>query len=211
MDANRLQRGSGVDDGRVGHERLVKTLADFRYQLRKFLAYSEHAAAHAGLHPQQHQLLLQVAATGDDALTTIAWAAERLILQHHSVVELVDRSVAEGLLRRTHDAQDRRRVILSITPKGRRTLDALSKAHVQELRELGPQLVRSLRHIESIEPLRARGGKRGADREMGARKIVTQKTITGKTEFPSPQRLKGAKQQQGQMNVSAKTSRRKKS
>ncbi|MGA8309164.1 MAG: hypothetical protein WB755_03990 [Terriglobales bacterium] len=78
---------------------------------------------------------------------TIAYAAERLALRHHSTVELVNRSVGERLLLRTHDPQDRRRVILRTTAKGRRILQQLSQVHAQELRQLGPPLVRSLKHI----------------------------------------------------------------
>lgn len=137
----------------------MRTLAEFRYQLRRFLLYSEHAAAHAGLHPQQHQLLLQIAGKPAGALATIAYAAERMGLQHHSVVELVDRSVAVGLLARGHDAEDRRRVILSITPKGRRTLNALSEDHALELREQGPRLVKSLDQIQKLKS--AAGRRRG--------------------------------------------------
>jgi DNA-binding MarR family transcriptional regulator len=129
---------------------LLQALAEFRYTLRTFLQFSERAATEAALHPQQHQLLLQIAGASDGIATTIAYAAERLGLRHHSVVELADRCVAEGLLLRTEDAEDRRRVLLVITSKGRRLLDSLSDHHARELRELGPQLIRALQRIERI-------------------------------------------------------------
>ncbi|HEV2446454.1 MAG TPA: helix-turn-helix domain-containing protein, partial [Candidatus Sulfopaludibacter sp.] len=75
---------------------LLRTLAEFRYELRCFLHFSECAALEAGLHPQQHQLLLQVAGAPESAAVTIAYAAERLGLKHNSTVELVDRSEREG-------------------------------------------------------------------------------------------------------------------
>jgi DNA-binding MarR family transcriptional regulator len=138
---------------------LLQALAEFRYHLRAFLQFSEHAATEAALHPQQHQLLLQVAGAPDGTATTIAYAADRLGLRHNSVVELVDRCVAEGLLCRTEDAEDRRRVILAITPKGRQVLDSLSSHHARELRELGPQLIRALQNIEGLsKPRRAKIG-----------------------------------------------------
>ena len=129
---------------------LLQALAEFRYQLRTFLHFSEQAANELHLHPQQHQLLLQIAGVPENTLATIAYAAERLGLRHNSVVELVNRSVAEGLLRRTEDAEDRRRVILAITPKGRQILDALSDYHARELREQAPRLIRSLKQIEGL-------------------------------------------------------------
>ena len=97
---------------------LLRTLAEFRYELRKFLHFSENAAVEAGLQPQQHQLLLQVTGAPDGEAVTIAYAAERLSLRHHSVVELVNRSEREGLLTRTVDTRDRRRAILELTRKG---------------------------------------------------------------------------------------------
>jgi|HubBroStandDraft_6_1064221.scaffolds.fasta_scaffold201288_2 DNA-binding MarR family transcriptional regulator len=142
-------------------ERLLRRLAEFRFQLRQFLLYSERASAHAGVQPQQHQLLLQIAGKPDGRLATIAYAAERLGLQHHSVVELVDRSVRERLLARGEDSEDARRVILTVTKKGRRVLDELSADHACELREMGPRLVRALDGIGSIEDATERPAREG--------------------------------------------------
>jgi DNA-binding MarR family transcriptional regulator len=126
---------------------LLKTLAGFRFELRQFLHYSEDAAIKAGLHPQQHQLLLQVAGASEGAVMTIRYAAERLGLRHNSVVELVDRSVREGLLLRAEDAEDRRRVLLRVTRKGKRVLDRLSSEHARELNDLAPRLAHALERI----------------------------------------------------------------
>jgi DNA-binding MarR family transcriptional regulator len=126
---------------------LLRTLADFRYELRRFLHFSESAAADAGLHPQQHQLLLQVAGAPEGTVVTIAYAAERLGLRHNSTVELVNRSASEGLLTRKTDADDRRRAILHLTHKGRQLLSRLSDEHACELNELAPRLEQALKHI----------------------------------------------------------------
>jgi DNA-binding MarR family transcriptional regulator len=134
-----------------GKATLLQALAEFRYHLRTFTHFSEQAAHEINLHPQQHQLLLQIAGTPDDSVASIAYAAERLGLRHHTVVELVNRSVAEGLLIRTEDSNDSRRVILAITKKGRKILQALSEYHARELRELGPRLIRSLKRIEDLQ------------------------------------------------------------
>src|ERR1700692_1388954 len=102
----------------VSSEPLLRTLADFRFELRRFLHFSESAALGAGLQPQQHQLLLQVAGAPVATAVTIAYAAERLGLKHNSTVELVDRSEREGLLARTADVTDGRKAILQVTRKG---------------------------------------------------------------------------------------------
>ena len=73
---------------------LVHILAEFRYQLRTFLQFSEQAAHEVRLRPQQHQLLLQVAGAPERTAASIAYVAGRLGLRHNSAVELVNRSVA---------------------------------------------------------------------------------------------------------------------
>lgn len=135
---------------------LVRTLADFRFELRRFLHFSEQSAIDAGLQPQQHQLLLQVAGATEDATVTIAYAAERLGLKHNSAVELVDRSVREDLLERAEDPADRRRAILRVTRKGHRVLSRLSGEHARELTEAAPRLVRTLQHIQRHATTEAR-------------------------------------------------------
>jgi DNA-binding MarR family transcriptional regulator len=131
---------------------LLRTLADFRYELRRFLHFSESAASNAGLQPQQHQLLLQVAGAPEGTAVTIAYAADRLGLRHNSTVELVDRSVREGLLTRKADLEDRRRALLHVTSKGRQVLSCLSDEHARELNELGPRLEKALKHIRLHAP-----------------------------------------------------------
>jgi len=130
---------------------LVESLAEFRFELRKFLHFSEEAASAAGLQPQQHQLLLQVAGAREGTAVTIAYASKRLRLRHNSVVELVNRSVREGLLVRVQDTEDLRRVLLQITPKGKKLLRALSIAHARELTVLAPKLASDLQRISSFQ------------------------------------------------------------
>lgn len=126
---------------------LLMHLADFRFELRRFLQFSESSAMEAGVHPHQHQLLLQVAGAAEGTAVTIAYAAARLGLKHNSAVELVDRSEREGLLERIADREDKRRAILRLTRKGKRVLGALSSDHARELTELGPRLARALQQI----------------------------------------------------------------
>jgi DNA-binding MarR family transcriptional regulator len=144
---------------------LLSTLAEFRFELRRFLQFSESAAAEEGLHPQQHQLLLQVAGAPKGSVVTIAYAAERLGLRHNSVVELVNRSEGEGLLLRVADAEDQRRALLKVTRKGRQALGRLAGDHAREIHELAPRLVRTLEEICAHE----RTPKRKAHVRNGAR------------------------------------------
>jgi DNA-binding MarR family transcriptional regulator len=125
----------------------LRNLAEFRYELRRFLQFSEGCAAEAGLHPQQHQLLLQLAGAPEEVETTVSYAAERLGLRHHTVVELSKRCEESGLIHRDQDTQDRRRIQLRVTAKGHRLLRILSENHTRELYELAPRLIRALSMI----------------------------------------------------------------
>jgi DNA-binding MarR family transcriptional regulator len=127
----------------------MERLAEFRYRLRRFLHFSEQAATAAGLQPQQHQLLLQIAGAPAGAVPTIAYAAERLGLRHNSVVELANRSEDEGLLERVSDEVDARRVLLRVTPRGNRVLHKLAAHHRSELEIMGPALIEALTAIAS--------------------------------------------------------------
>jgi len=130
-------------------DHLLSTLAEFRFELRRFLQFSEGAAIEAGLHPQQHQLLLQIAGAAEGTPVTIAYAAARLGLKHNSTVELVDRSEREDLIERTADKDDRRRAILRLTRKGRQVLHQLAGDHARELNEMAPRLVKTLQRVQS--------------------------------------------------------------
>jgi DNA-binding MarR family transcriptional regulator len=139
---------------------LLQALAEFRYQLRAFMQFSEQAATEHGVRPRQHQLLLQIAGIQEGRTATINYLAERLALRQNSVVELADRSEAEGLVRRREDPEDRRRVVLSVTAKGMRLLDSLAESHARELDEFGPQLIRALERIKTARNAAIRGSQR---------------------------------------------------
>jgi len=111
-----------------------------RTGLRQFQRWSEDQARAAGLTPAQHQLLLAIRGHADPRGPTISDVADYLLLRHHSVVGLVDRADAAGLITRTRDAADRRVVRLHLTDDGARRLEALSELHAVELDRLGSQL-----------------------------------------------------------------------
>lgn len=121
-----------------------QALAEFRYQIRRFLHFSEQAARAAGIEPQQHQLLLALKGLPDGRQATIGDLAERVQLQHHSTVELVNRLVERGFVQRCRDEEDLRRVLVSITSKGEEILRELSFEHRAELLTSGPALAKAL-------------------------------------------------------------------
>lgn len=122
-----------------------RAMAEFRYQIRRFLRFSEQAARAAGLEPQQYQLLLALKGMGDESDHRIGEIAERLQIQHHSTVELVDRLTRRALVRRRRSNADRREVLLDLTAKGEKLLQELALHHRAELRESGPALISALR------------------------------------------------------------------
>ncbi len=129
-----------------------RDLLAFRTGLRRFLHWSEEQAAAAGLTAQQHQLLLAIRGHPASAAPTIGDVADHLVLRHHSAVELVDRAKHAGLVRRVTDTEDRRVVRLVLTAKGRRLLDRLSGAHLDELARLAPIIQRLARGLDSEPP-----------------------------------------------------------
>lgn len=122
-------------------------LASLRYQLRRFLQFSGAAAAAVGLTAQQHQALLAIKGFPGRDRVSVGELAGRLQVKHHSAVGLVDRLVARQLVRRFASPADRRRVEIGVTAKGEALLRRLSAAHLEELREQGPELRRLLKLI----------------------------------------------------------------
>jgi DNA-binding MarR family transcriptional regulator len=124
-----------------------RALAEFRYQLRRFLRFSEQAARAAGLEPQHHQLLMAIKGFPLDKKPTIGVIAERMQLEHHSTVELIDRLEERGLVRRYRDKLDRRQVLVRVTPAAGEMLAELSARHLTHLGSVGPAFIRVLRTI----------------------------------------------------------------
>ena len=124
-----------------------KAMAELRYQIRKFLRFSENAARQAGIEPQQHQLLLAIRGLPDGASPTVGVLAERMQLQHHSTVELVDRLVDRNFLCRLRSTSDRRQVLVKLTHDGEEFLQKLSVHHLEELQSAGPTFVKVLNSL----------------------------------------------------------------
>ncbi len=116
-------------------------IAEFRYTLRTFLGFSEAAAISHGVSSSQYQALLAIEGFPGRSWVTVGELAEQLRIAHHSAVGLVDRMQTLRLVRRTKSADDRRRVQVSLTSKGRGILEKLYRAHRQELAAIGPKLI----------------------------------------------------------------------
>lgn len=109
-------------------------LLAFRDGLRRFLRWSEDQAKAVGLTGAQHQLLLAV--RGHGSPPSVGDIADRLLLRHHSVVELIDRAERAGLVARMGDPDDQRVVRLELTADGETKLTALAGEHLEELSRL---------------------------------------------------------------------------
>ena len=122
-------------------------LAEFRFQIRRFLRFSEDQARASGIEPQQHQLLLAIKGLPDGMKPTIGELASRMLIRHHSAVELVNRLAEFGAVERVQADEDRREVLVRLTKMGEKLLLSLSIAHHSELREHGPELMNALKTV----------------------------------------------------------------
>lgn len=148
----RVEQKADTSTGATISVEQFRKLAEFRFQLRKFLQFSHAIAEHCGLRHQQYQLLQCVYGMPCELDPTIANVAARMLLKHNSAVELVDRTIEQGLLRRSPDPTDHRRILLRVTQQGERLLASLAGYHMQELDQAGPELIRSLRRVLNMKP-----------------------------------------------------------
>jgi len=139
-----------------------RVLANFRYEVRRYLTYSEQAARAAGIEPHQHQALLAIMGLPKDCKATVGALAERLQIQHHSAVELSDRLEANGYIRRVRSQADRREVLLRLTGKAQRVVRELSMPYRAELYEAGRRVQ------QALEAALAQPRRRRSPRDAGA-------------------------------------------
>jgi len=144
-----------------------RALAELRYRIRHFVREGDVVAQAAGLEPQQYLLLLAIRGLPAGEEATIRTLADRLALKHHSAVELIDRLETRGYVRRTRGRDDRRRVLVSLLPRGERILEQVARNRIGELRSTGQALVRAIDQLLGKPPLRKqkkslrKRGKRG--------------------------------------------------
>jgi len=121
-----------------------RALAELRYRIRHFVREGDVVAQAAGLEPQQYLLLLAIRGLPADQEATIRTLADRLALKHHSAVELIDRLETRGYVRRARGRDDRRRVLVSLLPRGERILEQVARHRIGELRSTGHALVQAI-------------------------------------------------------------------
>jgi DNA-binding MarR family transcriptional regulator len=137
-----------------------RAMAEFRYQIRRFTSFSEQVAEAAGVAAQQHLLLLALRGLPSGTQPSIRGLADRLLLKHHSVVELVDRSVRMGLVRRVAGQIDRRQVMVELTAKGDRVLQKIFIRNRKRLHQQSSELAAALARLTREQS----AGKRGRHR-----------------------------------------------
>lgn len=146
-----------------------KALAELRYRIRRFLQEGDETAHDAGLEAQQYLLLLAIRGLPEGQEATIRTLAERLLLRHHSTVELVDRLETRGYVKRVRGREDRRQVLVLLQARGEKLLERVVGQRLIELRSHGRALVGAISSV-----LEARGrvsrGKNGRRKAARAKK-----------------------------------------
>jgi DNA-binding MarR family transcriptional regulator len=136
----------------------IRDLAWFRYNLRKFLRFSEKAARQCGVTPQQHQLMLGVAGYTGRGTATVSELAEFLQEHHNSVVGLVERAAQRGLVRKEQDTEDRRFVLVSLTSQGEQILARLTELHKEEVKAAREALMKVPKVPAQVLEVKKRAG-----------------------------------------------------
>jgi DNA-binding MarR family transcriptional regulator len=143
-----------------------RALAELRYRIRHFLREGDAKARAVGLEPQQYLMLLAIRGLPEGREATIQTLAERLALKHHSAVELVDRLETNGYVRRTRSRDDRRRVFVTLLPRGERLLEQVAQNRISELRTSGEALVGAIEALLERGQRNVKNLKKTANREV---------------------------------------------
>jgi DNA-binding MarR family transcriptional regulator len=141
----RRRRATGLSDAEY------TALGEFRWSMRQFLQFSEEGAREQGVSSQQHQALLAIRSHAGPEAITIGGLAERLLIKNHSALELVARMAENGLVERTTSAEDRRRVLLRILPRGLDILEIISIRNLGQLKETAEILDEILQTVRSLD------------------------------------------------------------
>lgn len=165
------QPGSGVD---------YHALADFRFEIQRFVHSSDRIVRGAGLEPQQHQALLAIKGLPSHRVATVGVLAERLLVQHHSAVELVNRLEHKGMLRRARGEADRRSVLLTLTRRGEKLLKQLVLTHRAELKSARSKLLQALTRVAVRDNPSSRAHRAAPPRNVRRGRRTTRKRAAGK-------------------------------
>jgi DNA-binding MarR family transcriptional regulator len=126
-------------------------LLQLRTGLRRFLRWSEQQAKSAGLTPAKHQLLLAIRGHPNPSGPTVGEIADYLLLRHHSAVGLIDRAVADGLVKRNPGRANKSVVRITLTPRGMERLEHLTEAHLEELAHLAPTMRALWQALDNVD------------------------------------------------------------
>jgi DNA-binding MarR family transcriptional regulator len=142
-------------------------LAELRYRIRQLLSDGDAVTRAAGLEPQQYLMLLMIRGLPKGKEPTIRTLAERVALKHHSAVELIDRLEGHGYVRRDRDNNDRRRVMVSLLPRGEKILEEVARHRIGELRSNKHHLARAIDPLleETRESRISNRGKKAAQKQ----------------------------------------------
>ncbi len=150
-----------------------QALAEMRYRIRKFVREGDAVARAGGLEPQQYLLLLALRGLPEGVEATIRTLADRLALKHHSAVELIDRLEAHAYVRRSRSRDDRRRVLVSLLPRGEKLLEQVARDRISELRSSGAALANAISALlengrsSRMEKHAANASLRGLEKKNG--------------------------------------------
>jgi DNA-binding MarR family transcriptional regulator len=129
-----------------------QALAEWRYRIRQFTQEGDSVALASGLEPQQYLMLLAIRGLPTGEEPKISILAQRLAIKHHSAVELIDRLQARGLARRSHSLEDRRNVLVSLSPRGEKRLEKIVRQRIGELQTNGARFIDALTALIKPRP-----------------------------------------------------------
>jgi len=154
-----------------------EALAQFRYQLRRFLRFSEEMTRSKGITPLHYLLMLQIKGYPGRDWATVVELAERLQAKHHGVVALISRCEIAGLVTRNVSRNDKRRVEVALTVKGSECLERLAHLHRLELLSLQEGfVVPDLTALEIRQPGRNHRSARASPQRREGRPSESTKT-----------------------------------
>jgi DNA-binding MarR family transcriptional regulator len=140
-----MTRRASLSRTKPRNSSVLRRLAWFRYNIRRFLRFSERATRKHGLTPQQYVLLLGIAGYTGRGWATIGELAEFMQGRHNAVVGLVQRACRKGLVRKEHRGGDHRFVRVRLTRQGTTTLNRLAGLHLEELKRIQPDIGNALK------------------------------------------------------------------
>jgi len=136
-----LERSKPVD-----HE----ALADFQFHLRQFLSFSEANTRKNGLTSRQYEALLTIRGLSEPSSSSMLTSdlANLLLVDKDTAARLVDRMARVGLVTKSTDPVDRRRVLVALTRRGEQKVASVAGANLRELGSRRLSLTKLLKQFD---------------------------------------------------------------